>query len=131
MCMSDASLVVKVSLPFNASTARQMLIAIAEDAKGYNKHWAWWTYDAKEDWYKWGDARARRVQVVIPDPDVEYYGEADTELVFEFDIKGTVDPVFYKIEGEFSSYGGETWDDLTFKEVRPTKIVRQVFENVR
>ncbi len=130
MFMSDVT--VKVSMPFNDATARIILSSVASEKEKYNKAWAWWCHDAGEEWYGYGDARVRVTQRVFPDTDAyELYGEEDTEIVFEFDVKGSIDPRYFRITGEYSSYGGEKWDDYAFKEVRPTKVVRQVFENVR
>lgn len=114
-----------VTIPLTEDVARAIVLGVAGDADGYNKAWAWWSHDAREGWeYALGSAVVSLVQRIYPETEwyAEDHGDTETELVFKINDR------FFRIVGEYSSYGQDDWNEHTFKEVRPTKVTRQVFE---
>lgn len=124
-----------ITVELSDSIARALLKDIAEEntGKSYasNKGWAWWAYDAhKEVGYPFGGGTV----YVVQRPETPEWGnlqdEGDTEIVFQFAIDTSDEEIFFRVEGEYTSYNGDTWDEGTFKRVRPTAVVKRVFEVV-
>lgn len=123
-----------VCVDLTPNIARAILTDIvSEETKGIyasNKGWSWWAYDARTDvGYEYRGGVVKVVQTSRPE-EWQSKDEGDTEIVFEFSI-GSADPVFFRIQGEFTSYSGDTWNVGSFREVRPTEVVRRVFEVVK
>lgn len=114
---------VKVLLSDNV--ARAILLDVAKKVGSYNQAWSWWAYEAREQFsYPFGFGVARVVQRTVGD----FNATGDTEMIFELHWDAEETPHFYRIRGEYSSYGGDEWDSLTFKEVRPTEKVIRLYE---
>lgn len=124
-----------VTVPFVDDIARAIILGIANEANMYNKAWSWWANDATENTaYRYGNVTVILVQKKHNE---EYqdsfgggYGTGDTELVFQFSVEGDDDDgqvVFYRVQGEYSSYGGDSWSENSFREVKPTTRVYREF----
>lgn len=121
-------------MKLTVNVARAILADIAESQtnKAYagNKGWTWWAYDAGDKAFAFGDG----VVTVVQRPRNDEWGdkdEGDTEVVFEFQPDAAESPTYFRVLGEYTSYNGDTWNEGTFKEVRPTAIVKRVFEAVK
>lgn len=120
-----------VTIPFVADVARAIVLGIANEANMYNKAWSWWASDATENKaYKYGNVTVilaqKKYNKEYQDSFGGGYGTGETELVFQFSASdGEV--VFYRVQGEYSSYGGDSWSEDSFREVKPTTKVYREF----
>lgn len=124
---------VKVTLTANVARAILNDIADANTGKSYasNKGWAWWAYDARDDVsYPFGDGSVQVVQRPGGLGEWSEKEEGDTEVVFEFLTDDMDEPVFFRVTGEYTSYNGDTWQEGSFRQVRPTKIVKRLYQAV-
>ena len=125
----------EVTVKLTANVARAILADIVQKetngAYASNKGWSWWAYDATDNAYAFGSG----VVTVVQRPNTSNWGwekeEGDTEVVFEFQLDGSDDPLYFRVLGEYTSYNGDLWEDGTFKQVRPTAVVKRVFEAVK
>jgi hypothetical protein len=123
----------RVSVELTTNVARAVLgdIAQAESKGAYagNKGWTWWAYDSSDKSYSFGGG----VVTVVQRPTLGSWEktEGDTEVVFEFMPDDVEDALYFRVTGEYTSYNGDLWDDSTFRQVRPTAVVRRVFEAVK
>ncbi len=122
-----------VTVKLTANVARAILgdIAAHETAGNYaaNKGWSWWAYDSGDLGYAFGSGTVTVVQ--RPTLGSWEKTEGDTEVVFEVSLDNSDEPVYFRVEGEYTSYNGDVWAEHTFREVRPTKVVKRVFEAVK
>jgi hypothetical protein len=122
-----------VTVELTANIARAILgdIVTAQTKTAYagNKGWSWWAYDASDKGYPFGSG----VVVVEQRPSSQNWEkvEGDTEVVFRFELDDENDFVYFRVLGEYTSYNGDTWNEGTFKQVRPTKVVKRLYEAVK
>lgn len=123
-----------VTVKLTVNVARAILGDIAQvQTKGVyagNKGWSWWAYDSSDLSYPFGNGMVKVVQRPTNDGNWEK-SEGDTEIVFEFLPDQDEEPTYFRVLGEYTSYSGDVWNDSTFRQVRPTKIVKRVFEAVK
>lgn len=123
----------EVTVKLTANVARAILGDIAADqSKGAyagNKGWSWWAYDSADLAYPFGSG----VVTVVQRPTLGNWEktEGDTEVVFEFSPDNSDEATYFRVQGEYTSYSGDVWEDHSFRQVRPTKIVKRVFEAVK
>lgn len=124
----------EVTVTLTTNVARAILgdIASAQTKGAYsgNKGWSWWAYDSADTSYAFGSG----VVKVVQRPTLGNWEktEGDTEVVFEFTSDNFDDEgVYFRVEGEYTSYSGDVWQDHSFRQVRPTKVLKRVFEAVK
>jgi hypothetical protein len=125
----------EVTVKLTTNIARAILGDIVENATktsyAGNKGWSWWAYDSTDKGYPFGSG----VVVVEQRPQNTDNNwdktEGDTEVVFRFELDDTEEFLYFRVLGEYTSYNGDTWNEGTFKEVRPTKVVKRLYEAVK
>lgn len=123
----------KVKVTLTPNVARAILMDIAEERKSsthYDK-WEFWSRTVEEGTdFLVGNATVRLVQAIMPTENP--YGESsegETELIFSFQVD-TEEAQYFRLSGDYTSYSGQRWNGESLREVRPTKVVRQVFEYI-
>lgn len=123
----------EVTVSLTANIARAILGDIVEEqTKGSyasNKGWSWWAYEAADKGYPFGSG----VVVVDQRPISGAWqkDEGDTEVVFRFELDNEDEFLYFRVLGEYTSYNGDTWNEGTFKQVRPTKVLKRLYEAVK
>lgn len=121
----------EVTVTLTANVARAILADIAANVQGkYNKGWSWWAYESSDVSYPFGSGTVTVAQ--RPSGGVEWSEkeEGDTEIVFEFRADSSDEPKFFRITGEYTSYSSDVWEEHSFREVRPTKVVKRLYQPV-
>ncbi len=122
-------------LKFTENVARALVLDVPyhyNKATIYNKDWSWWAHEAplNQD-FAFGGGTVAVVQRRFPGEWETADVSDDTELIFSFLLDTEDAPIYYKINGEFTSYGNESWREHSFKQVKPTERTYRVFETVK
>lgn len=122
----------EVKVTLTANVARAILLDIVEERETntYYDKWEFWERTVEEGTdFVVGNVTVRLAQSIMPTEYLGEYAEGETELIFSFRVD-TGEVQYFRLSGDYTSYSGKRWNDASFREVRPTKVVRQVFEAI-
>lgn len=93
-----------------ANVARAIILDIADEAKGYNKEWSWWAYDAMNNTpYTVGTLNITLIENERVTED-DSYAESE-ELLLVWKVEGPWESEkFFTMKGVTQSYGGDDWN---------------------